>query len=65
MPEGIRYDLRTIAPEPLEVLDPTGNVQEQFFCGPQDRAVSVEFTRLPQPDGSDGVLGLLMMLQVH
>lgn len=63
--EGIRYDLRTIAPEPIQVLDPNGNVQEQFFCGPQDRAVSVEFMRLPQPDGSDGVLGLLTMLQVY
>jgi len=59
---GVTYVLHTHASEPVEILDTDGAVQEEIFCGPQERQVIVGFVPSGYSDGSEPVRGTLSEL---
>ena len=56
------YVLRAAAPEPVEILDANGAVQERIFCGAVDREVTVEFVPTGDADSAGAVRGALTSL---
>ena len=60
---GVTYILHANTPEPVEIRDADGAIQEEIFCGPQGRQVIVGFAPSGPSDGSGPVRGTLTELR--